>query len=185
VPVTTVLPRERSLEVQAWLEHRRALGQDRFDEVWGGVYHVAPHPTSEHGQVVAELTAMLLPRAKERGLSFVTSANIGDGNDFRVPDSCVFRSPSSGAWHATAAVVMEAISPDDESLRKVEFYARHEVDEVLVAHPVQRTVRLWQRQASGGYVETGRSDVLDITATDIEAAIDWPRSTGRDAGRTL
>ena len=31
-------------ELPAWLERRKALGQDRHDEMWEGVYHVEKFP---------------------------------------------------------------------------------------------------------------------------------------------
>lgn len=43
-PVRTVLVAARPPEFEAWLERRHALDQARFDEVWEGEYHVAPHP---------------------------------------------------------------------------------------------------------------------------------------------
>jgi len=36
---------EPPAEVRAWLARRRELGQDLYDEVWEGEYHVAPAPT--------------------------------------------------------------------------------------------------------------------------------------------
>jgi Uma2 family endonuclease len=171
--VATLLLGERPPELEAWLERRRSLGQDRFDEVWEGVYHVAPSPTFEHAAVDAELAQQLGPRAKRRGLRYVSTVDIGELGDYRVPDSSVHRGTPSGAWHQTAALVVEVVSPGDESMAKFDFYARHEVDEVLVADPARRSIRLWQLR-EGTYDETGRSDVLDLAAAGLEQSIDWP-----------
>ncbi|MGH8929470.1 MAG: hypothetical protein ACRDZO_02230 [Egibacteraceae bacterium] len=46
--VRTVIAGKRPPEIESWLERRRALGQDLFDEVWEGDYHVGPAP---HGLV--------------------------------------------------------------------------------------------------------------------------------------
>ena len=61
--------------VEAWLQHRRLLGQDGRDEVWGGVHLVAPRGHGRNGAVASELQAVLRtavraagPRA-ERGTS--------------------------------------------------------------------------------------------------------------------
>jgi hypothetical protein len=42
---------EPPYDIAAWLERRRALGQDLFDEVWRGEYHVAPARHRRHGDV--------------------------------------------------------------------------------------------------------------------------------------
>ena len=39
------------------LEKRRAWGGDKFDEVWDGVYVMAPLANIEHMQLMANLTA--------------------------------------------------------------------------------------------------------------------------------
>lgn len=48
-------------DVDAFLQARRRLDQDRHDEVWEGVYHVAPDPHPDHGIVQAELLFVLGP----------------------------------------------------------------------------------------------------------------------------
>lgn len=53
-------------------------------------------------------------------------------------------------WLATAAVVVEILSPDDETFEKFSFYARHDVDEVLVADPAARRITLWRRASHEG-----------------------------------
>jgi hypothetical protein len=58
----TVVLGQPPVEVEAFLERRRALGQDRFDEVWEGVHHVAPASHAWHGyldNVLAELLGRL------------------------------------------------------------------------------------------------------------------------------
>ena len=47
----TVLLGEPPNVLAEWLERRRALGQDRFDEVWEGDYHVSPEARASHGDV--------------------------------------------------------------------------------------------------------------------------------------
>lgn len=55
-------------EISEWLDRRRALGQDGLNEVWDGVYHVAPNATSEHGQAALQILIALEPRARAAGL---------------------------------------------------------------------------------------------------------------------
>ena len=54
--------------VEDWLAQRRALGQDRFDEVWEGEYHVAPYAHGRHGIVQHQLALVLGPFADRAGL---------------------------------------------------------------------------------------------------------------------
>ena len=161
-------------DIAAWREQRRRLGQDRYDEVWEGVYHVAPGPTDGHGYVDSEVAGALRPLARRAGLHHVTATNLGTADDFRVPDGMVLRSKPVGATYTdTAALVVEVLSPDDETFAKFAFYAARGVDEVLVADPEGRSVRLWLLRG-GGYAETGRSDLLDVTAAELAAQVDWP-----------
>ncbi len=39
---------------------REAMGADRYDEVWEGVYMMAPMPNDEHQDLVALLTSILV-----------------------------------------------------------------------------------------------------------------------------
>lgn len=164
---------DRPPELERFLERRRALGQDLFDEVWEGTYHVAPAPNFAHGRVEAELAAILRPAARQAGLVMTGPFNLGDPDDYRVPDQGWHRVRSGGTWLPTAALVVEVLSPGDESYEKLDFYAQHGVDEVLVADPSLRVVRLWELRG-GRYEDTGRSGLLDLTAESLVAAVDWP-----------
>ena len=72
----TVLLGEPPPVVTEWLQHRRELGQDGFDEVWDGEYHVAPMVHRRQGDVDAQLVVLLWPRARHRGLWPSSPANI-------------------------------------------------------------------------------------------------------------
>lgn len=171
--MTTVFVGERPREVDSWLARRRELGQDRHDEVWEGSYHVIPGPSFRPAVVDAALVALLSPRAERAGLVVTTAFNLGDPDDYRVPDGGLHRPGSAGMFLSTAAMVVEVVSPGDESYAKPAFYARHGMDEVLVADPAPRTVRLWQLRADG-YEESGRSDLLGVTGDDLAAELPWP-----------
>ena len=82
----TVLLGPPPAEVEAFLARRRELGQDPFDEVWEGTYHVAPASHPWHGyidNVLAELLGPLRPRARllraEQGLRSARAAHRLDG----------------------------------------------------------------------------------------------------------
>ena len=51
-------------ELDAIIGQRRALGHDRFDEIWEGEYRVVPGPAFRHARVDADLQAALRPLAR-------------------------------------------------------------------------------------------------------------------------
>lgn len=170
----TVVLGERPAKLQALLDRRRALGQDRFDEVWEGAYHVSPAPRLHHALLDEELAVVLRPLACTAGLVGSGPFNLGTSpNDYRVPDRGYHRNATDQTFVPTAAVVVENLSPDDETFTKFAFYATHHVDELLVADPVGRRLRVWQL-VDGRYVETGRSALLGVTADDLTAQVSWP-----------
>jgi Uma2 family endonuclease len=171
--VRTVVLGPRPAELEALIERRRRLGQDLYDEVWEGEYHVVPGPSFSHADLQAELIAILRPLARARGLRVTGAFNVGEPDDFRVPDIGVHRSRAGGVWLPSAALVVEVVSPDDESYAKFGFYARHRVDEIVIADPATRALRIWSRRGDQ-YDETDRSEVLDVTREALHHRIDWP-----------
>jgi hypothetical protein len=175
--MATVLLGERPPVLDEWLARRRELGQDRFDEVWEGDYHVAPGPSAQHALVDSRLAQVLWPRAERVGLYPSTAFNLGEPADYRVPDGGLHRHLPSGVFVATAAMVVEIISAGDETLAKLGFYASHGVDEVVVADPAARTIRIWAlRPAAEGmcYADTGHSDLLGVDAVTMAGELTWP-----------
>src|SRR5262245_62107230 len=172
----TVVLGERPAELEALIARRRALGQDRYDEVWNGEYHMSPAAHLWHGVVVNELGAALRELAAPLGLAVGVEFNLGDGEDnFRVPDLGVHRALVDEVWLLTAAMVVEVVSPDDESWLKFDHYAAHGVDEVLIADPRERTLHLFVL-VDGRFESSERSSLLDASVTDLHQAIAWPGS---------
>jgi Uma2 family endonuclease len=157
-----------------FLARRSALGQDTFDEVWEGVYHVVPVPCPWHGYAQAALARALDPFADSAGLVGTTRFNLGEQHDYRVPDGGYHRGLPSDLYVPTAAIVVEVLSPGDETWEKFGFYARHGVEEICVADPRAGSIR-WFRLAGHAYEEVDRSDLLGVSVGDLVAAIDWPR----------
>jgi Uma2 family endonuclease len=56
----------------------------------------------------------------------------------------------------TAALVVEIVSPGDETWEKLPFYAAHHVDEVLIVDPQERSVS-WLALERGKYRPIDRS----------------------------
>ena len=173
----TVVLAETPHELQVWLERRRELGQDRRDEVWEGEYHVAPAPRPRHLELEMQLAALLRPLAPSAGLVQIGGANVGDAEDYRIPDQTYVRSFVDDLYLPTAALVIEVISPGDESRRKMPFYADHEVDEVVLVDPQRRTVEWYALDRDGrgrAYRPVDRGELLDVTAADLTGRLDWP-----------
>ena len=161
-------------EFEALLERRHRLGQDLFDEVWDGVLHVNPAPHSRHGKVDAQLAALLYEPARGAGLVQSGPMNLGEAEDFRVPDQALLRPGPEDVYLPTAALVVEIVSPGDDSWQKLEFYAAHDVDEVLIVDPQERQVHWLGLQPDGGYRPVERSRLIALGRADLAERIDWP-----------
>jgi hypothetical protein len=173
----TVILGERPEELEALIESRRATGADLYDEVWEGDYHMNPAPRIPHAKLGARLAALLAHLAPARGLDVVDAFNIGAPNDYRIPDLGLLRPGENGVYASTAAVIVEIVSPDDESWDKIPFYAAHAVDEIVVVDPVERRL-VWLALDGDTYQQVSHSAVLDIDVADIVARIDWPPVDG-------
>jgi hypothetical protein len=162
-------------ELEALLERRRQAGVDRLDEVWEGVRHMVPGPSIEHADVSQQLAVLLDGPARAAGLRPTMSEfNLGESeHDFRVPDGGLHRPGASGVWQATAAAVVEILSPGDESRQKLPFYADHDVDEVLLVDPAERTVT-WLALHDGKYEPVRRSGLIELGPTELAEQLDWP-----------
>ena len=166
----TLLP-----EFERFLEHRRRLGLDVFDEVWDGTLHLNPGPSESHADVQVQVVVVLQPLAAARALRVVGPTNLGRGDDdFRVPDLMVRPATAArGVFAQDAVLVVEIVSPSDESYRKFDFYRRHQVQEVLIVDPQRRTVELFGYRGEQ-VVELTRSQVLDVPVDRVTSGISWP-----------
>lgn len=174
---------------QHLLEERRRLGLDESDECWEGVLHMVPPASSRHGRMGAELMTALLPLAQAKGLVGMYEAGVFDPaageSNYRVPD-LVFARPehvSDRGVEGQAELVVEILSPNDETYQKLDFYAAQEMQELLVVHPERRTVELFVLR--GGRLlaavadEEGRrrSASLGVTFETVEGPhlrVSWP-----------
>jgi Uma2 family endonuclease len=171
--VRTIVLEPKPAEFEALLERRRALGQDLYDEVWDGDYHMAPALHSSHGYTGDQLAVLLHPLAQRAGLTGTSAFNLGSPDDYRVPDRGLHRGIPSATFVPTAAVVVEVVSPGDETWQKLDFYAEHSVDELLIADPAKRSVA-WLVLHAGRYVEAEYSPLLGVTTAKLAEQIDWP-----------
>lgn len=171
--MTTVVVGSAPPPLRHWLDERCRLGLDARDERWEGVLHVAPYAGSAHGRLEAQLDFLLYPRARAAGLVAGGRFNLGDAADYRIPDGGYHHDTTGGTYVETAAVVVEILSPDDESYAKLPFYAARGVAEVIMVDPADRSVRCWHL-AEDGYREEPASDVLGVSTTTLADELDWP-----------
>lgn len=133
---------------EEFLEERRQLGHDKRDELWEGELHMVPPGTSIHGTVADELAFALHPIAKRRGL-LARTGHTGVFNpkvdkSYRVPDAIVAHPDQlSPRGLEGAELVIEVLSPNDESRKKFDFYARVGVREVWLVEPETRETELY------------------------------------------
>jgi Uma2 family endonuclease len=161
-------------QLQELLERRRRTGADRHDEVWEGVYHMIPSANIVHSLVAQQLAVLLDAPARANGLVVGLEFNLGTKNNYRVPDLGVHSEPQLGIRVPTAAIVVEILSPEDETWEKLPFYAEHRVDELLIVDPVSHSVA-WFALRDGEYRPAERSEILGESASELAERIDWPR----------
>jgi hypothetical protein len=163
-------------QIEELLERRRRWGADLFDEVWDGVYHAAT-PLATAGSIALvreDLRTALGSLAQRAGLQMLGAFNIGEWDtDYRVPHGGLHRELNWDMCAPTAALVIEIVSPGDETWEKLPFYAAHQVDEVLIVDPQERTVN-WLGLAGEEYRPIERSGLVDLGAGDLAEQLDWP-----------
>src|SRR5687768_4963978 len=127
---------------------RATSGGDRYDEVWEGVYMMAPLADDEHQDLQTQLGGVLLVRVGWTGLGQVrTGVNVSDREDdwtknYRCPDVAVFLPDTKARncdtfWLGGPDFAIEIISRGDRSRDKFDFYAKVGVRELLLVdrHP--------------------------------------------------
>lgn len=160
------------VELEALLERRRRTGADRHDESWNGVLHMAPAPHRHHAEIQWRLSQILGPLAADAGLHGVGDFNLGDADNYRVPDSGLLRPGPDELYLPTAALVVEIRSPNDEAWAKLPFYADHNVEEILILDPQTHTVS-WLTLGNGKYTPIPHSGLIDLGADQLTGLLDW------------
>ncbi len=171
--VRTIVSDPPPAEFQELLERRRRWGADRHDEIWEGVYRMIPAPGEAHWLIDEQLAELLRPLARAAGLVSSPEFNLGHTSDFRVPDRGLHRPETTGDWRPTAALVVEILSPGDETPAKIPFYASHDVDELVIVDPQSRTVE-WLALEQGRYRPVEQSRLISLGPTELAGRIDWP-----------
>jgi Uma2 family endonuclease len=154
------------LEVpEALLEQRRRSGVDRWDEVWEGVLHMVPPPSDPHQAFGTYLLLALGPIATAAGLEArYEGGYFRAADDYRQPDLLFARREhfTDRGLEGPAELVVEVLSPGDESRDKLDFYAAMSVSEVLLVDPVTREFDLLGLAADGSYEPVARDDAAGV-----------------------
>ncbi len=147
---------------------RELSGADRYDEVWEGVYMMAPLANNEHQDLQFELASAIKnaigPGTRVR---VHTGANVSDReadwkSNYRIPDVVVVF-PRSAArdcgthWCGGPDFCVEIASPKDRSRDKLDFYAGIGVRELLLVDREPWDVELY-RLSNGRLKLVGHSD---------------------------
>lgn len=160
------------------LQERARKGWDRWDEVWEGVLHMVPPPNFLHQSLATKLSGFLIARLEARGIGTLVEAGMyrpGPIMSYRVPDLMFFPLAAGVATErgieGPAHVVVEILSPNDETYEKFDFYAAMGVAEIVVIHPTTRAVELY-RLAGSRYLATSADDRgrLHVATIDVRLA---------------
>jgi Uma2 family endonuclease len=172
------------------IAQRQAAGSDRYDEVWEGVYVMAPLANDEHQDLVKELTTILTFAVDWAGLGKVRpGVNVSDQKEdwqhnYRCPDIVVFltdtRAKNYGThWHGGPDLAIEVVSPNDRSFEKLPFYAAVGTREVMLVERHPWAITLY-RLRGGELIEAGRSTADSPVELKSEVVpLSW-RLTGKD-----
>lgn len=110
---------------------------------------MVPPPSSDHQGLGVQLLVFLHPLALAHGLSpFYETGLFRSGGgplDYRVPDLMIARPErvAPQGVEGSAELVIEILSPNDESRAKLPFYEALGVQEVLLIDPATRAAELY------------------------------------------
>lgn len=121
---------------------RELTGADRFDEVWEGVYIMAPLANDEHQGLQLQFCFILQATVGAVGALVRAGVNVSDRvvdwkQNYRCPDVVVFL-PGTKArncdthWLGGPDFAIEIVSPLDKSREKIPFYEKVGVRELLI-----------------------------------------------------
>jgi Uma2 family endonuclease len=158
----------------AW---RQQTGNDKFDEMWEGVPHMAPAPKRSHQDIVLDMSVWLRSHWRPLGNRVHHEVNVasqgGWPNDYRIPD-LVLLTPDRFAidhdvyFEGAPTVVVEIRSPGDDTMEKLPFYARLGVPEVWLIDRDTRRPEILVLQAGQYQTQPPAADGwLDSMATGV------------------
>jgi hypothetical protein len=88
-------------------------------------------------------------------------------------DGGLHRDFTDRVFYPTAALVIEIVSPGDESWGTLDVYAGHRVEELLIVDPQKKTAS-WLGLEGGEYRHLKRSRPVELGIAELAKQIDWP-----------
>jgi len=157
---------------------RKAWGVDQHDEVWEGVYVMSPITDNEHQAIVKAFTLAFYDGIDQAGLGEVLpGANVSDRIDrwtrnYRTPDVVVILDEGAAKnhkhfWTGPIDFLVEIVSRGDRSRKKLPFYSKLGVRELLIVdrHPWRLTL---YRHNGEALVPAATNEIDGSTAVDSE-----------------
>lgn len=125
------------------LKKRRLSGGDRYDEVWDGVYILAPLVNDEHQKLVTAFSSIFSSIIGFPGLGEVRAGvNVSDRakgwrDNYRCPDVAVRLNGGAAKilknhWVGGPDFCIEIVSQGDRSRQKLDFYSAIGTRELLI-----------------------------------------------------
>jgi len=108
-----------------------------------------PPPRDAHADISQQLAELLGATARAAGL-IPTIAQSTSAAPTTTASRTAVCTRTWGTYAPSAALILEIVSPGDETRDKLPFYAAHQVDELLIVDPQKRTVD-W---SAGRFLET-------------------------------
>ena len=168
------------------VRERKETGIDRYDEVWEGVYVMSPLASLSHQELVDDFCGIFREVVKKPGLGRVQpGANVSDRRihwkrNYRVPDVVVVLNDGRAVdcdthWFGGPDFLVEIESPDDDIEKKVPFYLKIGVRELLIVDRDTRALRLFRltdgKLKLAGVSEPGKS--VWLTSEVFPLAFRW------------
>jgi Uma2 family endonuclease len=175
-----------------WREHFEDNGDGKFDEAWNGVVIMAPLPNDEHQELQLALSVPLFELIQLTRLGKVRpGVNVTDRYDdwrinYRSPDVVVYlkSNPSinnGSHWIGGPDFLIEIISPNEDPLAKLEFYAGIGTREMLTVERAPWALELF-KLIDGELVSSGRvteGDGANLTSETVKLGFSLESGTER------
>lgn len=162
---------------------RKSRGIDQHDEVWEGLYVMSPIADIEHQAIVKTLVLAFYHGIERNSLGQVLpGANVSDRTakwtkNYRTPDVVVVLKGSAAQnhekfWTGPVDFLVEVVSRGDRSKRKLPFYTKIGVRELLVVDRRPWRLTLYRHDGENlvpvgtsdvGFAEAIQSDVLPFS----------------------
>ena len=180
-----------------WREHWEDNGEGRYDETWDGVVIMAPLPNNQHQELQIALSFPLYEVVQLLGLGKVyPGVNVTDRHDdwrqnYRGPDVVVYLNGNPAInkgshWLGGPDFLIEVISPTEDPLAKLEFYAGVGTREMLTVERDPWALELF-KLVDGELVSSGRATVdngVILTAETVNLTFVLENGTDRPRIKT-